>query len=82
MQQAAAWAGPRFQLTHSAAKGSGERLVLCSACGVLLEVSETRLPSAAAQGQCQGLQTGSNLGMAPGPLLGWECLFSQECRRK
>lgn len=47
MQEAAAWAGPRFQLTHSAAKGSGERTVLCSGSGVLLEASKTQLPSVA-----------------------------------
>lgn len=57
MQEAAAWAGPRFQLTHSAAKGSGERVVLCSDDRVLLGASKTQLPSVA-QGQCQGLQTG------------------------
>lgn len=45
MQEAAAWAGPRFQLTHSAAKGPRERAVLCADCGVLLEDSETQLPS-------------------------------------
>lgn len=47
MQEAAAWAGPRFQLTHSAAKGSGERAVLCSGSGVLPEASKTQLPSVA-----------------------------------
>lgn len=47
MQEAAARAGPRFQLTHSAAKGSGERAVLCSGSGVLPEASKTQLPSVA-----------------------------------
>lgn len=45
MEEAAAWAGPRFQLTHSAAEGSRERAVLCAACGVLPEDSETQWPS-------------------------------------